>query len=296
MREERGEALIAESRAATAWRRGGVIEVRPRRALPSIEAAEAAELADIWELVGRVQREHMPGGARVEFVSGAGEPVVIRLRAVAQPTELLAQRGFVPGQEIHFVEVLRAGLRTAQRIDMVAAFVMASGLGEIVHDVEDALRRGAQVRVLTGDTLEITEPAGLATLLAWMSEFERFEAKLYGCPKGQTFHAKAYIFIDADDRGVAYVGSSNLSRSALIDGIEWNLRAVEDQAELAEIRARFERLWRDERASTLTPELLDEYAARRRATRTQVPAEDRSPPPPTPHAIQAEALAALAEA
>ena len=39
---------------------------------------------------------------------------------------------------------------------------------------------------------------------------------------GTSFHPKAYIF-QFDDSGTLIVGSSNLSRSALTTGVEWNL-------------------------------------------------------------------------
>ncbi|MDC0671794.1 DEAD/DEAH box helicase family protein [Nannocystis radixulma] len=291
MSEGTGAIELAANASATAWRCGAVIEVRPRRALRAIEDASPAELSDIFALVGAVQREHVPAGARIEFVSGSGEPLVVRVHASAGPPELLALRGFVPGQEAHFVDVIRAGLRLAAQVDIVAAFVMVSGLREIVDELDDALERGARVRVLTGDTLGITEPEALGLLLARASD--RLEVRMHCCPRGQTFHAKAYVFVAADERGVAYVGSSNLSRSALREGIEWNLRAVAEQAEFAAIRARFEALWRDPCAQVLTPTLLADYRARRPVAPPVIEAFDRPPPRPTPHPIQVEALARL---
>jgi len=289
--EGTGAIELAANASASAWRCGAVIEVRPRRALRAIEEATPAELSDIFALVGAVQREHAAEGGRIEFASGAGELLVVRVHPIVRAHELQALRGFVPGQEAHLVDVIRAGLRLATRVDIVAAFVMRSGLHEIVEELDDALARGARVRLLTGDTLSITEPEALATLLTRVGD--GLEVRLYCCPRGQSFHAKAYVFVGADERGVAYVGSSNLSRSALREGVEWNLRAVGEQAEFAAIRARFEALWRDPCARPLTPTLLADYRARRPAAPPVVEAFDRPPPLPRPHAIQVEALAKL---
>ncbi|WAS98594.1 DEAD/DEAH box helicase family protein [Nannocystis punicea] len=288
-----GAIELAANASASAWRCGPGIQVRPRRSLRAIEEATQAELWDIFALVAAVQREHLPDGGRVEFVSGAGEALVVELRPIARTPGLPALPGFVPGQEEHLVDVLRAGLQLAARIDIVVAFVMLSGLREIEEDLARALDRGARVRLLTGDTLSITEPEALAALLALASGREGLEVRMFCCPRGQTFHAKAYVFVAHDDGGVAYVGSSNLSRSALREGVEWNLRAVAEQAEFAAIRERFAALWGDPRSRLLTPRLLAEYRARRPAEPPVIEAFDAPPPPPTPHALQREALVRL---
>ena len=43
------------------------------------------------------------------------------------------------------------------------------------------------------------------------------------CEKGRSFHPKSYIF-HYTDYSELYIGSSNISRSALTSGIEWNYR------------------------------------------------------------------------
>ena len=47
--------------------------------------------------------------------------------------------------------------RSLDRIDMAVSFVMESGLGRIIQPLEDALDRGAHVRILTTDYLAIAD-------------------------------------------------------------------------------------------------------------------------------------------
>lgn len=284
---------MSDGSGATVVRCGESFEVRLRREVTRVEDATAGELAELSRAIAEVQREHAPHGARVEFVTGAQRPLIARVTPLPGPGSLLALPGFVPGQEAPFVEVVRAGLKQARRADVLVAFLMASGVREIEDDLTDALARGAAVRVLTGDYLGTTEPEGLAALLRLMDETGRLQVKLYCCPAGQVFHAKAYLFVTGAG-SAAYVGSSNLSRSALRAGIEWNLRAVEAQAEYAAIARRFTALWEHPNARLLTPELLAEYRERRPEQRPALEPVDRVEPP-RPHAIQGEALARLAE-
>jgi HKD family nuclease len=132
----------------------------------------------------------------------------------------------------------------ADQIAIVAAFVREPGLRCIQENILRAVSRGARVQVLTGDYLGITQPSALEMLLDWSSATRAtttdndptetpstqgtLEARVIETqklPKGQqSFHPKSWRFErSADCWGVAFVGSSNLSRSALCAGIEWNL-------------------------------------------------------------------------
>jgi HKD family nuclease len=60
-------------------------------------------------------------------------------------------------------------------------------------------------------------------------------------------HAKAWMFRRDTRFDTAYVGSSNLSRAALLDGVEWNVRLsrVATPALLEKFRATFDTYWND---------------------------------------------------
>ncbi|WP_345483233.1 DUF3427 domain-containing protein, partial [Actinopolymorpha pittospori] len=60
-------------------------------------------------------------------------------------------------------------------------------------------------------------------------------------------HAKAWLFRRRTGFDTAYVGSSNLSRSALLDGVEWNVRLskVATPSLLAKFAATFDTYWND---------------------------------------------------
>jgi superfamily II DNA or RNA helicase len=194
--------------------------------------------------------------------------------------------GFSDGEGQQLLPALSQGLERAESADFLAAFLQPSGVTLLRPSLERALLRGVHVRVLTGDYLNITAPEALRALLELAAEFTTLKAAVYHCADGRSFHAKAYVF-RAGAEAAAYVGSSNLSRMALTSGVEWNLRALAraQTGDLAAICAGFERLWTA--AVPLTAAWIDDYATRPR------PSKGWESPPPEPHAIQVEALAAL---
>ena len=94
----------------------------------------------------------------------------------------------------------------------------------IVKDLEKALKRGAKIRILTGNYLGITQPSALYMIKRELGE--QIDLRFYN-EKNRSFHPKSYIF-HYKNYSEIYVGSSNISRSALTSGIEWNYRFRSD--------------------------------------------------------------------
>ncbi len=115
---------------------------------------------------------------------------------------------------------LKMSMRQAKQIDIIVSFLMESGVRMILEDLKSALDRGVQVRLLTGNYLGITQPSALYLLKKELDN--RIDLRFYN-EKGRSFHAKAYIF-HHKTKSEIYIGSSNISRSALTSGIEWNYR------------------------------------------------------------------------
>lgn len=199
---------------------------------------------------------------------------------------------FIPGENQHFRTVLQRAINVADEIDLLAAFVQKSGIDAIELDLIAALERGARIRVLTGDYLGVTHPHALQRLYTLATGFDGFQARLFRTGSNTVFHPKAYIF-SRGTHGVAFVGSSNLSHSALTDGVEWNLRATRaDEETFVSIRDRFHSLFHSPHSETLTAELVGSYQHIVRVPPQPEPASNR----PRPRDLQVEVLAALQKA
>ncbi len=115
---------------------------------------------------------------------------------------------------------LKMSMLKANKIDIIVSFLMESGVRMILKDLKAALDRGVQVRILTGNYLGITQPSALCLIKKELGN--RVDLRFYN-DKDRSFHPKAYIF-HYENVGEIYIGSSNISRSALTSGIEWNYR------------------------------------------------------------------------
>lgn len=205
------------------------------------------------------------------------------------------------------LELLRCLIRDdLDRIDLLVSFLMGSGVDIVAGRVDDALARGARIRILTTDYLQITDSAALGFFLDRAETAVvpgLLEVRVFSDPT-TSFHPKAYIFHSTEsDDGVAFVGSSNLSRSGIELGVEWNM----ETRHIPPLRHEFAELWDDPRAVPLTREWLDDYerVRRRRLDRMQRAAPDAEEAgdelllaadtegPPAPIGVQPEALAAL---
>ncbi|TGD61239.1 DUF3427 domain-containing protein [Tabrizicola sp. WMC-M-20] len=186
----------------------------------------------------------------------------------------------------------------AEAVDLAVAFALDSGVNLIFPWLEDLLGRGGQLRLVVGDYLDVTEPSALRKLRDLGKEglVGRFDAHVFET-RGTSFHPKAWLFRATETGGATIVGSSNLSRSALTDGVEWNLHSAAP-GDWQAVQAAFEALMADPRVIPLTDGWIDAYAVRHRAMplpafagkMTEVESLREVP---EPHGVQIEALQAL---
>lgn len=115
---------------------------------------------------------------------------------------------------------LSSSMKKADGVDIIVSFLMESGVKMILKDLDQALQRGAKIRILTGNYLGITQPSALYLIKSKLGD--QVDLRFYNDPK-RSFHPKAYMF-HYSSYSEMYIGSSNVSRSALTSGIEWNYR------------------------------------------------------------------------
>ena len=147
----------------------------------------------------------------------------------------------IVGDSDYLVTKLKESLDKAVSIDLLVAFLMESGVRLIEEDLRKAVEKGIPVRILTGNYLNITEPSALYLLKDVLGD--KVDLRFYNVTN-KSFHPKAYFFEYGDGADI-FLGSSNLSRSALTSGIEWNYRISRktDKVDYEFFRSAFEDLF-----------------------------------------------------
>jgi superfamily II DNA or RNA helicase/diadenosine tetraphosphate (Ap4A) HIT family hydrolase len=189
---------------------------------------------------------------------------------------------------------LLAHLDAASDVDIAVAFTMDSGVRLIDEHLRDVVARGGRVRFLTGDYLNVTEPDALLRLL---DLGERAEIRVFESGN-VSFHPKSYILRGDTKGGIAFVGSSNLSRTALKEGVEWNYRVItsRDASGFDEVSDAFEKLFEHPNSRPIDAAWVEAYRRRRHPIVPELTGvqPEPVPPPPPPHDVQVEALQRLA--
>ena len=199
-------------------------------ALAVLEAAPDETLVEEPELLFAVARQTGPGSWAVPT-----RPAT----PLAEAALLTNARG-----EPNLMSELRAELASADRVDLLCAFVKWHGLRLLEGELTELRERGADLRVITTTYVGATERRALDRLVRDFGA----HVKVHYEDRATRLHAKAWLFRRGSGFDTGYVGSSNLSRSALIDGLEWNVRlsATATPSLLEKFRATFDTYWADE--------------------------------------------------
>lgn len=167
--------------------------------------------------------------------------------------------------DLNMAAVLEREIASADAIHWICAFVLRRGLRILEPALERHLTANKPLRVLTSTYLGVTEVAALE----WLHQRgANVRVSLDG--RRTRLHAKAWLFERRSGFHTAYVGSSNVSHSALVDGLEWNVRLSRVDAEhvLEKFRAAFDGYFEDPEFEPFDAERFTEAARRQKGTRS----------------------------
>ncbi|REJ73530.1 MAG: DUF3427 domain-containing protein [Acidobacteria bacterium] len=200
-------------------------------AIHALEPAAASRQQRLGEPIQRL--------AAVEPLAPTNEPIPIRRPLTPlRDTVLLTNARDQPavGREI------AAEIDSADRIDLVLAFIRWTGIRELLPELRRHVERGRRLRIITTTYTGSTEARALQALADLGAEL-----RVSYDHSSTRLHAKAWLFQRRSGFSTVYVGSSNLTFSAQVTGLEWNVRASQrlNPELVAAFERTFETYWED---------------------------------------------------
>ncbi len=186
---------------------------------------------------------------------------------VPRPTLSFRRTGLLVNgrRDVQIASEIAREIPSADRIDLLCAFVRHSGLRLFRSELEERVRAGARVRVIASVYTGSTERRALDALVDLGAQvkvsYEIARTRL---------HAKAWLFHRQSGLHTAYIGSSNLTHTAQVDGLEWNVRvsAAENPEVIERFAATFDQYWQEPEFEDYSPqrdrERLDHALSRQR--------------------------------
>lgn len=176
----------------------------------------------------------------------AAERKAVKREALRPRTGFRVSNLFTGGQSaVQLGHEIVRDIASADRICIIVSFLRLSGIRMLLED----LRRfcevdGHRLQIITTTYCGITE----AKAVEQLASLPNTEIRISYNTEIERLHAKAYIFVRNSGLSTAYIGSSNLSKSAQTDGLEWNLRVtnVENPHIIKSALATFDMYWNSE--------------------------------------------------
>ena len=169
--------------------------------------------------------------------------------------------------DITFLDKIKDNLRHCKSFDFSVSFIKKAGLVLLFKDIEAAVERGCKGRIITSTYQNFTDIESLKSFYALMGRCSNFQCHLdYESFHGTDYstlgyHSKGYLF-EFDDHRELVIGSSNITRYALLKNIEWDV-SVKDyfvNGAYDDALKEFEEKW--SATELLNAELIVKYAQR----------------------------------
>lgn len=147
----------------------------------------------------------------------------LHLKEITPYTRLTYSELFTGGNVgLSLESELRKEILSSDSMDFLVSFIKFKGIIILKRELEEFTRRGGKLRVITTTYMGASDYKAIQLL----SELDNTQVKISYNSGNERLHAKAYLFKRKTGFHTGYIGSSNFSRSALTDGLEWNLKVT----------------------------------------------------------------------
>ncbi|MFD2570098.1 DUF3427 domain-containing protein [Spirosoma soli] len=136
---------------------------------------------------------------------------------------------------------LRKEIRSADEICFLVSFIKWTGIRIFERELRDFTDSGRRLNIITTSYMGATD----LKAVEFLASLKNTEVRISYNTDNERLHAKAYLFLRNTGFHTGYIGSSNISHSALTSGLEWNLKitTLEVSHIIDKFRKTFDTYW-----------------------------------------------------